>query len=176
MKKLLLVIAFISTAVARGQSTNVPLTLFETRYHAADHPLIRGMAIVPEAETLFLEVRAEKLTTLPGSNSVYAVSLRGRASNYTDVDYIDEDEVDGLIRGIKLISQASHSITPMDDFEVTYRTRSGFSISKSSSGNNILIIVRSGRNNDQRVQVENYVLDDLAAAISAAKAKLSGLR
>jgi hypothetical protein len=176
MKKLLLLIAFVPALAAHAQFTNVPLTIFETRYHAVDKPLIRGMAVVPEAEALFLEVRAEKLTTLPGSNSVFAISLRGRASNYTDVDYIDADELDGLIRGIKLISQAGHSITTMDDFEVTYRTRSGFSISKSSSGNNVIIIVKSGRHDDQRVQIENYVLDDLASAIAAAKAKLDSLR
>jgi len=29
---------------------------------------------------------------------------------------------------------------------------------------------------DQRVQIENYVLDDLASAIAAAKAKLDSLR
>jgi hypothetical protein len=64
----------------------------------------------------------------------------------------------------------------MDDFEATYRTRSGFFISKSSSGNNVIIIVKSGRHDDQRVQIENYVLDDLANAISAAKIKLDSLR
>jgi hypothetical protein len=177
MRKLLLLLIFVSAQFARGQTTNAPKTYFELAFHEIDTPLIRGMAVVPAPDSLFLAVRVEKLTTTaPGARPVYAISLRGRAGNYTDVDYIDDDEIDGLIRGIRLISQAGHSITTMDDFEVAYRTRSGFSISKTSSGNNAVIIVKSGRDDGQRVQVETYMLNDLANAIASAKAKLDTLR
>jgi len=184
MKRLLPFMAVLWTLAVRAQFnevptvmevTNPPATTFERLYHTTDAPLVRGMAAVPEPETLFLEVRVEKIT-VGGGPPAFAVSLRGRASNYTDVDYIDEDELDGLISGIQSITQAGHSVTTLDDFEVTYRTRSGFTVSKSSHGGAVQMVVRSGRRNDQRVQVEDYMLNDLVTALAAAKTKIQSLR
>jgi len=175
MKNILLpIVAFAVALGAQAQivATNIPRTEFESFRLTAGAPLLRGMSAVQGDPSLFMEVRAEKLTNLNTSNTVRAVSLRGRAANYTDIDYIDDDEVDGLIRAIGAISQASHAVTTMDDFELIYHTRSGFTISKESAGNTVAIIVRSGRDDRQRVQIESYTLDDLGRAIIAAKGKL----
>ena len=171
MKKLIFLLAVFGVLAARAQ-TNEIRTYFEARKYAADAPLVRGMSSVQGVQSLFLEVRAETLTNLRGSNTVRAVSLRGRVSNYTDVDYIDYDELNGLIAGLQYVAQADHTVTPMDEFEAIYRTRSGFTVSKTSSGGNATIIVKSGRDDAQRVQIESYTLNDLIQALTAAKAKL----
>lgn len=162
-------------AVSLHAQTNEPKTIFELHKDAIDQPLVRGMATI-QSGSLFLEVRAETLTNLHDSTTVRAISLRGRVANYSDVDYIDYDEIDGLIKGLQFIAQAGHGLTPLDDFEATYRTRSGFTVQRISHGNNVLIIVQSGRDDRQRVQIQDFVLTDLTQAITAAKNRLDSLR
>jgi hypothetical protein len=180
MKKLFLVLlAFVS--VARGQtSTNSPRTYFEYYDAVPDSPLVKGMTSIGTLNneiTFPVEVRAERLSNLQSSNTVYAVSLRTRISRQILlVDYIDYDEVDGLIRGLQLISQSDHSVTPMENFEVAYRTRGGLSIVKRSEGNKVVIAMRSGDpTNSQRNPMAAFVLDDLSRYLTAAKAKIDAL-
>lgn len=42
--------------------------------------------------------------------------------------YIDQDEIDSLIKGIDYISKIDKSVSPMKDFEAEYRTKGDFSI------------------------------------------------
>jgi hypothetical protein len=175
MKTLLILVALLAAGAARAQ-TNAIRTYFESHKYTSDAPLLRGMSDVQGAQSLFVEVRAETLTNLRGSNTVRAVSLRGRVTNYTDTDYIDYDELNGLIHGLEFIAQANHTMTPLDNFEALYRTRSGFTVSKTSDGGNAVFIIRSGRDDAQKVQVEAYVLNDLTQALIAAKAKLDNAK
>jgi len=175
MKTLLVALTVLAALVARAQ-TNEIRTYFEARKHYTDAPLLRGMSDVQGTQSLFVEVRAEMLTNLRGSNTVRAVSLRGRVTNYTDTDYIDYDELNGLIQGLQYIGQANHTMTPLDNFEAIYRTRSGFTVSKTSDGGNAIIVIKSGRDDAQKVQVQDYVLNDLTQALIAAKAKLDAAK
>jgi hypothetical protein len=94
------------------------------------------------------------------------------ANGVMQVDYIDYDELRGLIRGLQLIAQSSHSVVPMDDFEVVYRLRSGLSVAKISQGNNIIIAIKCGDANGTRNQIASYVLDDLQRFLTDAKTKI----
>jgi len=123
-----------------------------------------------------VEVRAERLVNLQTTNTLYAVSLRTHlAPHQVTVDYIDYDELDGLIRGLQLIAQADHSVAPMDDFEAVYRTRCGLSVFKISNGNKVTIALKSGDPSAGRNQMAPFVLDDLGRYLTAAKAKLDSL-
>jgi len=55
--------------------------------------------------------------------------------------------LDALIRGVQYISQANSSITPLDNFEAVFRTRSGLSIAKVGRGNKVVIAITSGNTN-----------------------------
>jgi hypothetical protein len=123
-----------------------------------------------------VEVRAERLVNLQTTNTVYAVSLRTRLSaRQVQVDYIDYDELDGLIRGIQLVSQADHSTTPMENFEAVYRTRCGWTIFKVSSASKFTIAMKSGTPSAGRNQMAPFVLDDLGRYLTAAKAQLDSV-
>jgi hypothetical protein len=91
------------------------------------------------------------------------------------INYIDYDELDGLIRGIQLISQADHTTSPMDNFEAVYRTRCGLSILKVSNGNRLTVVIKSGDPAATRNQLAPFVLDDLGKFLTAAKAKLDAV-
>jgi hypothetical protein len=179
MKKLVLLLALGAACVAHAQTTNAPLTYFEAYCAVADAPQLKGMSsvgLLNDQITYPVEVRAERLYNMQTSNAVYAVSLRTRVSRQALViNYIDYDELDGLIRGIQLISQADHTTSPMDNFEAVYRTRCGLSILKVSNGNRLTVVIKSGDPAATRNQLAPFVLDDLGKFLTAAKAKLDAV-
>jgi hypothetical protein len=179
MKKILLVLALGFAWTADAQTTNNPRTYFEAYNAVADAPLFKGMSVIGTLNNQIsypIEIRVEVLTNLLSSNIVYAVSLRTRISaKQLDLDYIDYDELDGLIRGIQFISQSDHSQTPMDNFEAAYRTRCGMSVLKVSNGNKLTILMKSGDINGARNQMASFVLDDFGRYLTAAKAKIDAL-
>jgi hypothetical protein len=179
MKKLIPLLVLFAACAAQAQTTNAPRTYFEAYNDAVDAPLLKGMSVIGTMNNQInfpVEIRAEELTNLQTSNTVYAVSLRTRVGGkQTEVDYIDYDELDGLIRGVQLISQTLQSPVPTDNFEVAYRTRCGMSVLKVSNGPKITIVIKSGDSIGARNQMAPFVLDDLARYLTAAKAKLDSL-
>ena len=179
MKKIILLLALVAAWTVNAQTTNAPRTYFEAYNAVADAPLLKGMSVVGTLNNQInypVEIRAERLINLQNSNTVYAVSLHTHlSSKQFEVDYIDYDELDGLIRGIQLVSQTDHSQVPMDNFEAAYRTRSGLSVLKVSNGTKLTILMKSGDSIGARNQMASFVLDDLGRYLTAAKAKLDAL-
>ena len=178
MKKLILLLSFGLLTVSQAQTTNAPRTYFDAFYATPDVVLVKGMSIIGTLSAQInypVEVRAEQLTSLQTSNTVYAVSVRTRVSKQPQIDYIDYDELDGLIRGIHQMSQADASITTMDNFEVVYRTRSGLSLAKINVGAKMVIAMKSGDVNGQRNQMAAFVLDDFGRLLVSAKAKIDAV-
>ena len=181
MKKLLLLLTLtLAAAMADGQitPTNVPRTYFDAFNVTRDALLVRGMSTIGTLNnqiTYPVEIRAERLTNLQTTNSVYAVSLRTKVDQQIQIDYIDYDELDALIRSVPTISQANNTITPMDNFEAVFRTRSGLSILKIVKGNKATITMTSGDVNGVHNPMAPFVLDDLGRYLTAAKAKLDAL-
>ena len=175
MRRLILLLILIPAAAVDAQTTNAPRTYFDAFNATPDALLIRGMTTIGALNSQIsypVEIRAERLTNPQTTNSVYAVSLRTKVARQTQIDYIDYDELDALIRSVPLISQANNSITPLDNFEAVFRTRSGLSIAKVGKGNKTVIAMTSGDVNGVRNQMAPFVLDDLGRYLVAAKAKL----
>jgi hypothetical protein len=179
MKKLLPLLLSLGLCLGlRAQTTNAPRTYFDAYFAVPNALLLRGMSTIGTLSaqiTYPVEVRAERLQNAQNSNVVYAVCLRTRGSGEVQVDYIDYDELDGLIRGVQMISQANNSVTPLDNFQAVYRTRSGLVVSKLSVGNKVVISMTSGDVNGQRNQMAAYVLDDLGKFLASGKARLDAL-
>jgi len=179
MKKFIYLLWFGAASMLNAQTTNIPPSIFQAYYAVADAPLLRGNSVIGALNNQIsfpVEIRAEALTNLLSSNVVYAVSLRTKISaKETEVDYVDYDELDGLIRGVQFVSQTDHSQIPMDNFEAVYRTRCGMSILKTSTGNKVTIVLKSGDPQGARNQMASFVLDDLGRYLTAAKAKLDAM-
>jgi hypothetical protein len=175
MKKLLLILTLAAASAAQAQITNVPRTCYDALNVTSDTLLIKGMNIVGTLDTQItypVEIRAERLWNPQTTNSVYAVGLRTRVNQQTQVDNIDYDELDALIRSVTYISQANSSVTPMDNFEVVFRTRSGLSIAKVGKGNKTIIAMTSGDTNGARNAMAPFVLDDFGRLLVTAKTKI----
>jgi len=179
MKKIILLLALGAAWTVSAQTTNTPRTYFEAYNAVAGAPLLKSMSVIGTLNNQInypVEIRVEELTNLQSSNTVYAVALRTRlSSKQLVVDYIDYDELDGLIRGVQFVSQTDHGQAPLDIFEAAYRTRCGLSVLKVSNGNKLTILIKSGDLSGVRNQMASFVLDDLGRYLTAAKAKLDSL-
>jgi hypothetical protein len=179
MKIFILLLTVCASWSARAQTTNGPWSYFDSYKSAIDTPLIRGMSsigVVKGQVTYPVDIWIERLNVRPTTNTSYAVALRTHlAQGALHVDYIDYDELAGLLHGLKLMAQAGHAVVPMDDFEVVYRLRGGASVAKVSNGNNIVIAIKCGDANGTRNQLAPYVLDDLQRLLAEAKAKIESI-
>ena len=179
MKKIIILLTLAIAAAADGQTTNAPRTWFDAYKSTLETTLFRGMSRIgslPGQVHYPVDVRVERLIISATTNTTYAVAVRTQlARNSLQVDYIDYDELDGLIQGLQLISQSDHGVVPMDDFEVVYRVRSGLSVAKISNGNNIVIAIKCGDANGTRNQIAPYVLDNLHGLLVAAKSKIDAI-
>jgi hypothetical protein len=70
------------------------------------------------------------------------------------------------------ISQANSSVTPLENFEVVFRTRGGLSVAKVGKGNKTTIAITSGELNGARNAMAPFVLDDFGRLLVMAKAKI----
>jgi hypothetical protein len=183
MKKILLLLTICLAAAVEGQPittvqvTNAPRTYFETVNATPDTLLIKGSSVIGTVSGTYpVEIRAERVTNPQTTNTVYAVSLRTKFDqNATQVDYIDYDELDALIRSVQYIGQATSAVTPMDNFETVFRTRSGLSIAKVGRGNKVVIAMTPGYVNAARNPMPSFVLDELGRDLTAAKTKIDAV-
>ncbi len=155
--------------------TNYLPTYFQ-RYNATPDTLfVKGssvMGALSEHLTYPVEVRAERISNPQATNTLYAVSVRTTLPDHVQVDYIDYDELDAVIRGVQYISQANSTVTPMDNFEAVVRTRGGLSIAKLGRGPKVTIAMTCGGAATNRNLLEPYVLDTFARTLTEAKAKI----
>jgi hypothetical protein len=166
-------------------ASNAPRTYFETFKAMPDALLIRGMTTIGTLSSengaehngidYPVEIRVERLTNPLTSNRVYAVSLRTGVAPPMQIDYVDYDELDAVIWGVRFISQSSSAVTPLDNYETIFRTRGGLSIAKIGKADKTTIVMTSGDVNGVRNKMAPFNLDNLGNLMVAAKAKIDAL-
>jgi hypothetical protein len=166
------------TSTVTALTTNTPRTTFDLYKATPDALLVEGFSTIGTLDNQIsypVEIRVARLTNLQTTNSVYAVELKTRIGQLSQVDYIDYDELDNLIRSVPLISQATTSITPFDSSEMLFHTRSGLSLAKVAKTTKSVVIMTSGDINGVRNQMAAFVLDDFGRYLTAAKAKIDAI-
>lgn len=93
-----------------------------------------------------------------------------------NTSFIDADEVDSLLRGIDYISKADKSITTLNDFEATYKTKGDFTITTFSYSGRVDVAVSSGRIGKSSAYLKLADLEQIKALIMQAKAKADAAR
>lgn len=73
------------------------------------------------------------------------IAIKVTRGNRTGASMIDEKEIDDLLAGIRYISRATKAVTSLENFEVSYATPGGFSITVfNSSGGGLSVSVVAG--------------------------------
>ena len=183
MKKLLTVVFAILAGSAFAQVsvqiTNVPLTTFEAATQAKGAVLVRGISHIGRLNgqsTFPLEVRVEELLNLNYSNHVYAVVLRTKTPQQTLIHYIDYEEVEALLAGIRFIVQADHNVSSLEQFNTYFQTKSGLTISRYSLDNRNFTALKNGTNDPDPNIMDLPAIAEFETLLVAAKTKLDTLK
>jgi hypothetical protein len=183
MKKRLLFILFALAGMisASAQTTNWPLTLFETAQSMPDASLVHGtvqIGTISSDVAATVEVAAESLNNLQTSQKTLAVSLKSRIMHHTQIDYIDYDELDPLIRALQRMQQNDQALaSQFDTYAITFRTRGGLVFSKFLLEGKTLASIKSPNSVSEDPNLMNTsTLRTLEQFLASAKSKLDVLR
>jgi hypothetical protein len=96
-----------------------------------------------------LEVSAREFTNATSRTKQYGAAVEVREAGRLErrsTSYIDEDELDALIKGIDYISKIEKSVTKLRDFEAIYSTRGDLRVVVfSNSDGKLSAAITSGR-------------------------------
>lgn len=113
--------------------------------------MIKGMSTIGTIGgigKLVIDVREFRDASAPKS-AQYGLAMEVKESGRLEREnrsFIDEDEIESLIRGLEYISKIDSSVTSLSGFEAQYRTKGDFSITTySDRSGGIGLAVSSGR-------------------------------
>jgi hypothetical protein len=125
-------------------------TKIETFQSQTGTVVIKGYSEIGKLIVLgTIEIDAMEFTDTASNKKQSGIKIEiiesGRLEN-TDSSFIDYDEIDSLIKGIDYISKVNSSITKLDMFETTYKTKGYFQVTtfNNSSSKKIEAAISSG--------------------------------
>jgi len=174
MRTLLALLLFASTGHAQDKAQ---ATKIETFLASKGKAFVRGYTVTGKIHTSskMIIISAIEYWNLNSTNKVKGISVEfeGAASPATLVDL---DEVDELIRGINFLDKTEKSITALENFEATYRTKGGLEITAFNIPNGtIRCMVSTGRIGGAAI-IEKWQLAALITAFGSAKDILEAVK
>mgnify|MGYP003575793728 CR=1 FL=1 len=154
MRKFLAFSFFLASTLVSAQeqadsSKNSPTTKLEAFSARTGIVLIKAystLGVVNGMGKISIDAREFRDASNPKS-AQYGVAFEVKESGRLErenTSFIDEDEIESLIRGLEYISKIQKSVTSLENFEAQYRTKSDLSF-----------VVFSGRNGDISLAVSS---------------------
>lgn len=182
-------LAIISTAqfayaqtVATAAPPTPPGTKIEAFSSITGIVMIRGFSTIGRVRgqgVVTVDAREYRDASKP-NQGVYGIAIEVKEPGRLEREsrsFIDLDEIDALVRGLEYISKISKTVTPLKDFEATYRTKGDFSVTVFSNSNGGLSLsVDSGRIGKTSAFLTMSDLDALKALILEAKGIVENAR
>ncbi|KAB8060473.1 hypothetical protein [Janthinobacterium violaceinigrum] len=123
-----------------------------------------------------IDVREFRDASNPKS-AQYGVSFEVKESGRLErenTSFIDEDEIDSLIRGLDYISKIERNVTTLGNFEAQYKTKGDLSMTVfSGSGGEISLAVSSGRIGKASAYLKLADAEKIRTFLSEAKSVIS---
>lgn len=131
MKKLLVVLISIMTFTASyGQTNTKEKELSNAEKFSSKSGTLIEKEFVDVGTLKKVEIKVIHYTDLISNESVSALrfeyEVTGSYSSDTKIASLDADEIDGLIKSIKMMQESVFTSTPTNYTEVTYQSRGGF--------------------------------------------------
>jgi len=131
MKKLLVVlISIMAFTVSYGQTDTKEKELSNAEKFSSKSGTLIEKEFVDVGTLKKAEIKVIHYTDLISNESVSALrfeyEVAGSYSSDTKIASLDADEIDGLIKSIKMMQESVFTSTPTYYTEVTYKSRSGF--------------------------------------------------
>ena len=187
MRKILLAtiltIPLIAVAQEQADATKVPpATKLEAFSARTGIVLVKGftnLGTVNGMGRVSIDVREFRDASNPKS-AQYGVAFEVKDSGRLErenTSYIDEDEIDSLIRGLDYISKIDRSVTTFGNFEAQYRTKGDLSLVVfSGSGGEISLAVSSGRIGRTRAFLKLADIEQIRTLLGEAKKAIASAK
>lgn len=156
MRALIITLFVFASSIASAQEQvdgpkNPPATKLEAFSARTGIVMIKGFStvgVVNGMGKVSIDAREFRDASNPKS-AQYGVAFEVKESGRLErenTSFIDEDEVDSLIKGLEYISKIQKNVTTMENFEAQYRTKGDLSLTVfSGRGGDISLAVSSGR-------------------------------
>lgn len=169
----LLTIPFIAAAQEQADATKAPpATKLEAFSARTGIVLVKGLTYLGEIDgdisRVSIDVREFRDASNPKSAQygvAFTVKEFGRLKR-ENTSYIDEDEIDSLIRGLDYISKIDRSVTTFRNVEAHYRTKGDLSL---VVGGEVGLVVSSGRIERTSALLKLADTDKIRASLGEAK-------
>ena len=178
---LLFSISIIGSLIAEESSTKkTELEAFNARSGSV---LIKGYSEVALIEfkgpsSVGIDVR--ELIDAGAGEKKYGITVevkQGGRIERKDTSFIDESEIESLIKGIEYISKIDKTATSLNSFEAIYKTKGDLAVTVFNSSNGkLMAAVTAGRIGPASVYMELTDLVKVKDAIVKAKEMLSALK
>lgn len=187
MKKLFLALALIIPTIGFSQTAETPKPAPSTKLEAfsgrtgivavkgfTELGVISGIGGKVEIDVREFRDASNPKSTIYGAS--FQVKEIGRLER-ENTSFIDEDEMDGLLKGLDYIQGIKRDVTTLSNFEASYRTKGDLSFTVfSQNDGSIGLAVSSGRIGKTSVYLKltdieriRNLLSDAKNAITAAK-------
>jgi hypothetical protein len=166
---------------ARAQTTNAPRTELDAFEAGTDTVIVRGSAdlgaVTTAAGTVSVRCKESVEAGSGRKKQGLAVTLTG-PDQQSDTTIVDYAEMDSLLSGLELLSQANWSLTTLPAFDAVYTTRDGLQAAVYSSRNQpgtIGASLKSSRTVKVRISLAPEEFAQFRGLIQQAKTKLDAL-
>lgn len=179
----LLSIPLIAYAQDQGETQKAPpATKLEAFSARTGIVLVKGyttLGSVAGMGRVSIEVREFRDASNPKS-AQYGVAFEVKESGRLErenTSFIDEDEIDSLIRGLDYISKIDRNVTTFGNFEAQYRTKGDFSLVVfSSRGGEISLAVSSGRIGKTQAFLKLSDIEHIRSLLGEAKKSIASAK
>jgi len=173
-----LVLAAAVRAQTMTESTNVAPTKIETLEAQTNAIIVRGIgtASTLSAGPGMLTFQLKESLNADTGAKMHGLMLDYAMANFHRRMVIDYDELAPLLKAMDYIQTVNHDVTQLPNFEVQFRTRSGFQVIGIGNQRQTAVQMYMKFGGDERILVNSTQMAQLRVMIAQCQVALDALR
>ena len=160
------------------EATNVTPTKIETLEAQTNAIIVRGIGTAGSltAGTGLLTVQLKESLNADTNVKLLGLLLDYAQGNFHRRMVLDYDELALLLKAMDYIQTVNHDVTQLPNFEVVFRTKSGFQVIGIGNQRQTAVQIFMKLGDDERISVNSTQLSQLRTLIAQCQVALDALR
>jgi len=160
------------------EATNVAPTKIETLESATNAIIVRGIGTAGSltAGPGLLTLQLKESLNVDTNVKLLGLQLDYAQGNFHQRMLIDYDELSPLLTAMDYIQKVNHDVTQLPNFEVVFRTKSGFQVIGIGNQRQTAVQIFMKVGDDERIPVNSTQLSQLRTLIAQCQVALDALR
>jgi len=171
-----------SQAAPQGDTSKTanPKTKLEAFQARSGSVIIMGFESSGKIECVYggeMNVESRELTEATSGRKEYGVAVEvSGGRNQTERSYVDDDEIESLLKGLDYVAKADQSITPLAEFQADYRTRGSLKVSAFTTKGTVMLAVEPNSPFGQSCYLKMEQAPKLRDAIVKARDRIAAIK